>query len=159
MITQTEYDSPLGTLTLAASEEGLVAILWPRDERWEYEGAVEGDTGVLRQARLELDEYFAGSRNDFDVPLDLRGTDFQQLVWQSLAEIPFGETVSYAKQAANMGRPSSIRAIASANGKNPVSIILPCHRVIGSDGSLTGYAGGLDKKRWLLAHEGVMLDV
>ncbi len=100
-----------------------------------------------------MGEYFAGRRTTFDIPLDLRGTEFQVTVWRALAEIPFGQTSTYGEQAARIGRPSAARAVGAANGRNPVSIVLPCHRIVGKDGSLTGFAGGLDTKQYLLDHE------
>lgn len=148
-LTRTVTPSPVGELQIITSATGVVAILWPDDERWEYE-TVDGTNPIAERAAHELAEFFDGSRTDFTVPLDLRGTDFQRAVWESLTEIPFGHTVSYAEQADRLGRPTAVRAVASANGKNPVSIIVPCHRVIGSNGTLTGYAGGLDAKRLLL---------
>ena len=151
-LTRTLMDSPVGELQIITSATGVVAILWPGDERWEY-NTEDGTSAVAETAVAQLGEFFAGERVDFSMPLDLRGTDFQRMVWQSLTEIPFGETVSYAEQAATLGRPTAVRAVASANGKNPVSIVVPCHRVIGSNGKLTGYAGGLDAKQWLLQHE------
>jgi methylated-DNA-[protein]-cysteine S-methyltransferase len=108
---------------------------------------------VLARAATQLAEYFAGARRVFDVPLAPRGTDFQQGVWRELARIPYGETRSYGELARVLGRPSASRAVGAANGKNPISILVPCHRVIAGSGALTGYAGGLDAKRWLLAHE------
>jgi methylated-DNA-[protein]-cysteine S-methyltransferase len=101
----------------------------------------------------QLNEYIAGNRTSFDVPLDLVGTDFQVQAWRALADIPFGTTVSYAQQATSIGRPTATRAIGAANGRNPVVVLLPCHRVIGADGSLTGFGGGLPVKKWLLQHE------
>src|SRR5205807_4847601 len=105
------------------------------------------------RVRKQLAEYFAGERRQFDVPLKLAGTPFQQRVWLELARIPFGTTITYAELAQRLGRPTASRAVGHANGRNPISIIVPCHRVIGADGKLTGYAGGLDKKQWLLAWE------
>ncbi|MDA3028526.1 MAG: methylated-DNA--[protein]-cysteine S-methyltransferase, partial [Actinomycetota bacterium] len=110
---------------------------------------------ILDQAMTELREYFAGDRTQFTLPLDPAGTEFQKTVWSSLSRIPSGSTSSYAEQAAAIGRPSAVRAVASANGRNPLAVIVPCHRVIGADGSLTGFAWGLDAKQWLLRHEGV----
>jgi methylated-DNA-[protein]-cysteine S-methyltransferase len=149
------YASPLGTLALAATTEGLRAVLWPRDDQRRAVGAgVEaGADRMLAEAARQLDEYFAGARTSFDLQLDLRGTAFQLAAWNALAEIPFGETRSYAEQAERIGRPAAYRAVGAANGRNPLSIVLPCHRVLGSDGSLTGFAGGLDAKRRLLDHE------
>lgn len=152
------YSSPVGPLQLVASDAGLVAILWP-DER---EGRVKlgadpttnPDHPILRKTADQLTEYFAGTRTTFDLPLDLRGTEFQVATWQSLATIPYGETATYSEQAARIGRPTAVRAIGAANGRNPVSIVLPCHRVVGADGSLTGFAGGLEAKHFLLDLEG-----
>ncbi len=152
------YDSPVGRLTLIASEVGLRAVLWDGDAPARARLATsprEGDGAapVLEEARRQLDDYFAGRRTSFDLPLDLQGTPFQQDAWRALAEIPFGETRTYAQQAGSLGRPNASRAVGAANGRNPLSIVLPCHRVVGSDGSLTGFAGGLETKRWLLEHE------
>ncbi len=150
----TTYDSPLGQLDLVASDDGLVAVLWPDDspKRVRLEGEIVADASnpVLTKTVQQLDEFFAGDRKSFDVPLDLRGTEFQVATWQSLAKIPYGETATYGEQAKLLGRPKAVRAIGAANGRNPVSIVLPCHRVVGADGSLTGFAGGLDAKRFLL---------
>jgi methylated-DNA-[protein]-cysteine S-methyltransferase len=153
------YASPLGPLTLIASDIGLRAVLWEGDDpaRAGLDGRTHDDEAgaspVLAETARQLDAYFDGSRNSFDLPLDLRGTPFQQQAWLALAEIPSGETRTYAEQAMRLGRPNAARAVGAANGRNPLSIVLPCHRVIGSDGSLTGFAGGLDAKRWLLEHE------
>src|SRR5690606_29111824 len=114
---------------------------------------VPGSNAAADQARTELEEYFARQRTQFDVPLDARGTDFQERVWTALREIPFGETRSYGDQARMIGSPSAVRAVARANGDNRIAIIIPCHRVIGSNGTLTGYGGGIWRKRWLLHHE------
>ena len=108
----------------------------------------------MRELRLELAEYFRGERKDFTTPLDARGTPFQMRVWSELRRIPSGTTTSYARLALSVGQPTAVRAVARANGDNPISILIPCHRVIGSDGSLTGYGGGLWRKEWLLRHEG-----
>lgn len=165
MLVAAKYDSPLGELRLVASESGLRAILWPADRPTDAgdEGRVklgpnpEGLSTILDQVIVQLDEYFAGTREVFTLPLDPVGTDFQLSVWFGLANIPYGQTTSYGRQAAALGNPKAIRAVASANGKNPISIVLPCHRIIGADGSLTGFAGGLDSKAWLLSHEGQQL--
>ena len=101
----------------------------------------------------QLQEYFSGTRTEFDIPLDLHGTEFQIAAWKSLSGVPYGNTASYSEQARSIGRPKAVRAIGSANGRNPIPIILPCHRIIGSDGSLTGFGGGLPVKKWLLQHE------
>lgn len=147
-------DSPVGALTLVASDSGLRAVLWPDDDRLQFDDAADAAAHpVLDAAELQLEEYFAGNRREFDVPLDLRGTEFQIAVWTALADIPFGSTSTYGQQAEAIGRPSAVRAVGAANGRNPVSIVLPCHRIVGKDGSLTGFAGGLDAKRFLLDHE------
>ena len=151
------YDSPVGPLGLVADEASLVAVLWPTEAegrvRLAEEPAPAGDHPVLVKTAAQLDEYFAGTRRHFDLPLGPLGTEFQRQVWWSLAEIPFGETSTYGKQAAAIGRPSAVRAVGAANGRNPLSIVLPCHRIVGADGKLTGFAGGLETKRWLLDHE------
>ena len=151
------FDSPLGPLTLVASSAGLRAILWPGDEpaRAGLAGVdlQTGSSDVLDEAAGQLDEYFARERRSFDLPLDLRGTPFQLDAWRALAEIPYGETRTYAAQAAVIGRPAAVRAVGAANGRNPISIVLPCHRVVGSNGSLTGFAGGLEAKASLLSLE------
>jgi methylated-DNA-[protein]-cysteine S-methyltransferase len=109
----------------------------------------------LGEAVRQLSEYFAGTRRTFHLPLRLQGTEFQQRVWRELTEIPYGETWSYGQLARRIGNPNASRAVGLANGRNPISILVPCHRVIGADGSLTGYGGGLERKQWLLAHEGL----
>lgn len=151
-ITQSLVDSPLGPLRILATEAAVTSIwlppLAPSDVPF-------GDHAVHRQAARELTEYFGGSRTSFDLPLAPRGTEFQQAVWGQLRSIPFGETRSYADIARALGQPTATRAVGAANGKNPIAIVVPCHRVIGADGSLTGYAGGLPTKSWLLRHEGL----
>ncbi len=150
-------ESPVGRLTLVATGEGLAAVLWENDrpERVRLSLDAEDDGHpVLLQAGRQLAEYFAGRRSTFDVKLDLAGTAFQRTVWRALLTIPFGETRSYGQIAKQIGRPRAVRAVGAANGRNPVSIIAPCHRVIGSTGRLTGFAGGLDTKARLLALEG-----
>ena len=117
------------------------------------DGPAEQEQPVLMQAARELGEYFEGSRRDFDVALDPQGSPFQLAAWHGLREIPYGETVSYGEQARRVGHPGKARAIGAANGSNPLPVIVPCHRVIGSDGSLTGFGGGLEAKAWLLHHE------
>jgi len=152
----TTTESPVGTLTLVASDQGLVAILWPDDDprRVKLEQAVEAPAHpVLDETARQLAAYFAGTLTRFDLPLDFRGTDFQKSVWAALLTIPFGETRSYGEIARQIERPSAVRAVGAANGRNPISIVAPCHRVIGSNGTLTGFAGGLDAKRHLLALE------
>lgn len=150
-------ESPVGPLRLVASDAGLVAIIWHDDRPGRVRlGDLEEapDHPVLRHAERELGEYFAGERTSFSVPLDMVGTDFQKAVWNALLTIPFGETRSYGEIARQVGRPTAFRAVGAANGQNPLSIIAPCHRVIGSDGSLTGFGGGLPAKQYLLGLEG-----
>ncbi|MGB6134543.1 MAG: methylated-DNA--[protein]-cysteine S-methyltransferase [Acidobacteriaceae bacterium] len=149
-------DSPVGRLKLVASEKALVAILWENDDpkRVRLGELVGSETNpVLVQTERQLAEYFAGKRRSFTVPLDLRGTPFQRDVWESLLAIPFGETRRYGELARQLGKPQAARAVGAATGKNPVSIVVPCHRVIGAGGELTGFAGGLDAKRSLLVLE------
>lgn len=149
-------DSPVGLLKLVATERGLTAILWGNDDprRVPLGDVVEcDDHPVLIEAERQLREYFAGHREVFDLPLDFRGTEFQRRVWNALLTIPFGETRSYSQIARQIGCPSAVRAVGAANGRNPLSIIAPCHRVLGSNGKLTGFAGGLETKAKLLSHE------
>lgn len=145
--------SPIGPLTLVASDRGVRSISMERAgaTRDEVSGII--DHPLLAQAAEQLAEYFGGTRTAFELPLDPAGTPFQQQVWAALREIPYGETRSYLAVARQLGRPTAIRAVGAANGRNPIAIVTPCHRVIGSDGSLTGFAGGLDNKRHLLALE------
>lgn len=151
-----QIDSPYSPLTVIGSPEGLRAILWHADDPTRVglpEIPPRGSAVTVEEAVRQLREYFHGDRTSFDLPLDLRGTAFQIDVWRALAEIPYGETRTYAEQAARLGRPAAARAVGAANGRNPLSIVLPCHRVIGSDGALRGFAGGLEAKRALLAFE------
>ena len=151
--------SPLGDMTLAATDRGLAGVWFDAQRHWpDTTGWVEStDHPVLREAASQLTDYFAGERHDFDLPLDLsHGTAFQQSVWQALLRIPHGATSSYGRLGAEIGRSAAVRAVGAAVGRNPVSIIVPCHRVVGSNGSLTGYAGGLDRKARLLALEGAV---
>ena len=148
--------SPVGKLKLVASDEGLVAILWEKDSprRVRLSELVPDDQHpVLMKTERQLGEYFAGKRKTFSVPLDMRGTPFQKNVWEALLAIPFGETRSYGQLATQLGNPRATRAVGAANGRNPISIIVPCHRVIGSSGKLTGFAGGLETKERLLRLE------
>jgi len=142
-------DSPLGILKIDGDIDGIVAISM-LDEK---EAISETIPEVLEDCVYQLKEYFEGNRSDFNVKLNPQGTDFQQKVWNELLNIPHSKTRTYLEQTKAIGDVKAIRAVASANGKNPISIIIPCHRVIGSDGSLTGYAGGLWRKKWLLEHE------
>lgn len=148
--------SPVGELTLVADAKGLAAILWENDRPGRVRlGALTEDAGhpVLLETERQLGEYFAGMRTTFDVPLSFSGSDFQKSVWRALLTIPFGETRSYGEIARQVGKPSASRAVGAANGRNPVSIIAPCHRVVGATGKLTGFAGGLEAKAFLLALE------
>ncbi len=154
----TTIASPVGRLLLVATDAALVAILWEKDDPARVPlGALTEDDAhpVLVEAARQLREYFAGTRTRFTVPLDFTGTAFQREVWQALLTIPFGETRSYRQIAEQIGRPAAVRAVGAANGRNPISIITPCHRVIGTDGKLTGFAGGLDAKAYLLTLEGM----
>ena len=163
-----QFSTPLGPMLAVTSPQGLCLLEFVDQggvarELAQVEtargGPVQaGDSAMLAQTAHELAEYFAGQRQRFGVPLDLVGTPFQLSAWQALLDIPYGQTHSYAEQARAIGRPSATRAVAAANGQNKVSIIVPCHRVIGADGSLTGYAGGLERKRALLEREGLRLD-
>jgi methylated-DNA-[protein]-cysteine S-methyltransferase len=149
--------SPVGQLRLVASDDGLAAILWERDDpkRVPLGPLHEApDHPILCEAERQLGDYFAGTRQRFDLPLDFHGTDFQKSVWAQLLAIPFGETRSYGEIAQAIGQPTASRAVGAANGRNPISIVAPCHRVIGSNGALTGFAGGLEAKERLLAIEG-----
>lgn len=150
--------SPVGELTLVADDRGLAAILWEDDKPDRVRlGALseKADHSILIETERQLGEYFAGTRRTFDVPLSFAGTDFQKRVWAALLAIPFGETRSYGEIAHQLGAPGASRAVGAANGRNPISIIAPCHRVVGSNGKLTGFAGGLEAKRFLLDLETV----
>lgn len=145
--------TPVGQLKLVAHETALVAVLWQNEnpKRVRLAELVEQpDHPILSAAQQQLSEYFAGARQQFDLPLDFEGTSFQKQVWQALLAIPYGETRSYKQIAEQLGNPKAVRAVGAANGKNPISIIAPCHRVIGSSGKLVGFAGGLDNKKVLL---------
>jgi methylated-DNA-[protein]-cysteine S-methyltransferase len=149
--------SPVGILTLVATDDGLAAILWENDRPRRVPLTLDAeDTGhpVLVQTERQLDEYFAGQRTRFTLPLAPSGTAFQRKVWNALLTIPFGETRSYAQIAEQIGSPTAARAVGAANGRNPLSIVAPCHRVVGASGALTGFAGGLEVKARLLALEG-----
>ena len=145
---------PLGTMRLLATEDALAAVYLAEHKGEPAHPAMPGsDHPVLREACAQLEAYFAGRRRVFDLPLDAQGTEFQRAVWSALQEIPFGETRSYKDLATRVGRPQAVRAVGAANGRNPLSIIVPCHRVIGADGTLMGYASGTERKKWLLQHE------
>jgi O-6-methylguanine DNA methyltransferase len=166
----TVFESPVGALFLAASARGLVALEFdlrlpgqqtirpnPRDLRAESKGVrFENSESEMRAYVRELDEYFSGGRRQFSVPLDLRGTEFQLACWKALIAIPYGETRTYADIARSVNRPTGFRAVGMANNRNPIAIVVPCHRVIASDGTLCGYGGGLDIKRKLLELEGAL---
>lgn len=153
-------DSPVGKLTVVTSALGIRAVLWPLDgpdhvrvDDVEETATIDERDAVLAAAIEQLDEYFRGDRTEFELPLDAHGTDFQIAAWRVLQTISFGTTISYGEQADRMGDKRKARAVGAANGRNPISIIVPCHRVVGSTGALTGFAGGMDAKRWLLEHE------
>jgi methylated-DNA-[protein]-cysteine S-methyltransferase len=157
-ILTTELDSPIGTLRPFVTDTAVLAICFAEEDPRPYlSGAVhqcaEERSLLLQTVCSQLNEYFAGSRRTFDLPLAPLGTEFQLLAWNALQLIAFGKTRSYAAQAASIDRPTAARAIGAANGQNPIPIVVPCHRVIGANGSLTGFAGGLEAKRWLLQHE------
>ncbi len=145
-------DSPVGKLLLTCTDEGITALHMDSDGRKPPASAKRGHP-LLDKAKVQLDEYFKGKRRDFDLPLAAQGTPFQRKVWQTLCSIPFAKTLSYGEVARKVGKPGASRAVGGANNRNPIGIIVPCHRVIGADGSLTGYGGGLDRKQWLLEHE------
>ena len=167
----TTMASPIRPLTIIANDHAVVAIAWDDGavdpklgdvtdiDDPEATAATDDATGaetarvVLEQAVAQLEEYFAGARTEFDLPLEPVGTEFQQQAWQALRRIPYGETISYGEQAVLLGDKNKSRAVGAANGKNPIPIVVPCHRVVGSNGHLTGFAGGLDTKAWLLDHE------
>lgn len=145
-------DSPLGPLLLTGDGESLTGLYTDQHGRLPTDLGHRADE-EFAQARTQLAEYFAGRRQTFDLPLNPRGTAFQQAVWQALREIRYGSTLSYREVAEEVGNPKAVRAVGSANSRNPISIIVPCHRVVGSDGKLVGYAGGFSAKKWLLDHE------
>jgi methylated-DNA-[protein]-cysteine S-methyltransferase len=155
MIYYTDHDSPLGTLLLAATEQGLCGIYFEQHkhfkgkEGWQHDPAHQ----YLQKVALQLDEYFKGARKTFDLQLDMHGTEFQRKVWYALSNIQFGEVTTYMGHANQLDNVKAVRAIGTAIGKNPIAIIVPCHRVIGTSGALTGYAGGLERKQFLLTHE------
>jgi methylated-DNA-[protein]-cysteine S-methyltransferase len=150
------FESPVGRLLLTSDGEALTGLYLQEQkyfptqtEDWQIAESLT----LFRQTELQLTEYFAHQRQSFDLPLNLQGTVFQQQVWQLLTQIPFGETITYGTLAKRTGHPTASRAVGAANGRNPISIIVPCHRVIASNGALTGYAGGVNRKQWLLEHE------
>ena len=145
--------SPIGVLTLTSNGSALTQLIIAREDDAESDSVEPDRDPVLAAAREQLDAYFDMRLTHFDLPLEPRGTEFQRRVWDSLKAIPYGETISYAELARRVDNPKAVRAVGAANGRNPLMIIVPCHRVIGADGSLTGFGGGIDRKRWLLDHE------
>ncbi len=144
----THFSSPIGTLEITANENGISKVLFLNEK-----SSIRNSTPILDECVKQLSEYFSNQRTEFNLPLDPEGTKFQKTVWSELQNIQFGTTISYMDMAKRLGDPKVIRVAGTGNGKNPIAIILPCHRVIGADGSLTGYAGGLKRKQWLLEHE------
>ena len=150
------YESPIGRIFIATTDDGISTLNFT-DETVVEQTQVTTLHPFLQLVIVELNKYFSGNLKSFSVPLDPHGTDFQKKVWQAILEIPYGNTISYSQLSATMGQPDAIRAIANANARNPVLILMPCHRVIGSSGELTGYAGGLDRKKLLLELEGAIV--
>jgi len=148
-------DSPLGRLKLTASPEALLNVSFTHESITDKSNAVKND--ILDKTTRQLEEYFAGDRTTFDLPLSPTGTEFQQKVWRILRDIPFGQTTTYGIISKKLGDSNAVRAVGTANGQNPIPIIIPCHRVLGSGQKMTGYSGGIDRKRWLLKHEGALL--
>jgi methylated-DNA-[protein]-cysteine S-methyltransferase len=146
-------DAPIGAVTLIANDRALVSLLWGKNsnvDKYQF----EDQHPMLLKSEIQLREYFLNQRTTFDIPLEPAGTEFQKQVWRELLKIPYGETISYGEQARRLGRPTSARAVGAANGKNPIGILIPCHRVIGASGALTGFAGGIEMKKKLLMIEG-----
>jgi methylated-DNA-[protein]-cysteine S-methyltransferase len=157
VIYTSHIDTPLGGITMAATDQGLAGVWFDQQRHWpDTTGWIpKDDHPALVETGAQLHDYFAGKRDNFDMKLDLsHGTAFQQSVWQALLAIPAGKTMTYGALSANVGNPAAVRAVGAAVGRNPISVIVPCHRVLGSDGSLTGYAGGLHRKTALLEREG-----
>jgi methylated-DNA-[protein]-cysteine S-methyltransferase len=162
----TRLTTSLGDLVLTASDTALTGVYFPTSRRgpvpthqagWEEDNGQGPGSEILARAREQLTEYFAGTRTTFDLPLEALGSQFEHRVWNALRTIPYGTTLSYSELARRLGDVYATRAVAAANGSNPIPIIVPCHRVVGSKGELTGFGGGLDRKRWLLEHEGALL--
>jgi len=143
-------DSPIGTIEIQTSTEGITQIIFSGTEK----KAIKTNK-ITRYCKQQLTEYFRGARKTFDLPLDPKGTQFQKSIWACLIQIPFGKTISYRDIADMVNNPKAVRAVGGANGRNPIGIIVPCHRVVGANGTLTGYAGGIERKLWLLEHEGI----
>jgi methylated-DNA-[protein]-cysteine S-methyltransferase len=155
---QTYYTSPVGKLLIKCTEEAISALLFTDTDQFPKDESIDLPSGagypeVMQQCIHQLDEYFVGKRREFDLPVTQEGTPFQQTVWQALCDIEYGKTISYSELARRIGNEKSVRAVGTTNGKNQLSIIVPCHRVIGANGNLTGYGGGLWRKSWLLEHE------
>ncbi len=152
MVCRVYYFSPVGELCIESENEKITALKFNKEPKQE-----EHPSLVLKQCVDEIDDYFSGHRKFFSFEMELKGTNFQQKVWNELLNIPFGKTISYEELAIRIGNIKSIRAVGLANGQNPIAIVVPCHRVIGKNGDLVGYGGGLENKKWLLQHEGVLL--
>jgi len=152
-MTTAHIKTPLGTALIEGNESGISSLSWVEEADLPTTQEIPEE---LKDCVTQLQFYFKGDLEEFKLPLNPKGTDFQEQVWQALSEIPYGETISYLQLAKNIENAKAVRAVASANGKNPLPILIPCHRVIGSDGSLTGYSGGLWRKKWLLKHEGAL---
>jgi methylated-DNA-[protein]-cysteine S-methyltransferase len=154
-VTTSIVESPIGPLTIGATDLGVRFVMWHDDPRRvpEATGVGKQATVIIEATRRQLDEYFRGERTEFDLPLDPVGTPFQHAAWAALRTIGFGSTISYGEQARRLGDARKARAVGAANGRNPIGIVVPCHRVVGANGSLTGFAGGLSSKAWLLDHE------
>ena len=163
MPTFTRLQTPIGELTLTVSDTALTGVYFPTSRHGpppvlsHSQDEVGPGGEILARARQQLAEYFAGARTTFDLPLAAEGTEFERSVWDALRTIPYGATTSYGEIARRLGDARTARAVGTANGKNPIPIIVPCHRVIGASGDLTGFGGGIDRKRWLLEHEGALL--
>lgn len=140
------YDTPVGKLCIGEEDDSITRVTWSKVPQ-EY---IQEETELILNCKIQLEEYFAGNRKQFDLPLAPKGTDFRKRVWKALTDIPYGETRTYGEIAAAVGSPKAARAVGMANNKNPIGIIVPCHRVVGADGKLVGYAGGMEKKEWLL---------
>ena len=140
------YDTPVGKLCIGEEDDSITRVTWSKVPQ-EY---IQEETELILNCKIQLEEYFAGNRKQFDLPLAPKGTDFQKRVWKALTDIPYGETRTYGEIATAVGSPKAARAVGMANNKNPIGIIVPCHRVVGADGKLVGYAGGMEKKEWLL---------
>lgn len=153
LLYQKTIDSPVGKLTLRASDKGLSEVIFPGSKGHKIAAVESPEHPVLRKAEKQLAEYFAGKRTDFDLPLDMHGSVFQIKAWRALQQIPYGKTISYGQQAGLLGDAKKARAVGAANGRNPIAIVVPCHRVIGASGALTGFGGGLKTKEFLLALE------